>query len=127
MDGEEIRQVPVPPERSGMVMMRPVRPAVGLPGKRSPRYPRAPEVAGVLGTSGERSRFGGTGGEPLVRGRGVRSVVVPERHEHVASVSRHPDVANLREVRQRVQREVALHEAPMLLALEPLEHGFKGM
>ena len=45
-------------------------------------------------------------------------IVVPERHEDVARVADHDDVAHLRVVGQRVERQVALDEAAVRLRLE---------
>jgi len=49
--------------------------------------------------------------------------MVPERHEHVARVADHDDVAHLRIERQRVERQVALDEPPVLLRVELCDDG----
>src|SRR5207247_802117 len=113
----KVRQMPIVPVATRVVMMRPVGKPVALPGIRGPRDPQTPELTDVFGRfeEGLRRRVLSRV-QHLARQRGVGSDVVPRRHEDVTGVPPDVDVFGAFPVWQAVQGEVALEEAAMLEA-----------
>src|SRR5947199_3818937 len=104
-------------------MMRQEGESVALPRMRRARDPQTPELADVFGRleEGLRRRIL-PGVQELARERGVGPDVVPGRHENVARIPPDVDVLRALPVRQAVQGEVALQEAPVPEALDDLPH-----
>jgi hypothetical protein len=65
-------------------------------------------------------------GPPSHRAVIVVRIVVPERHEDVAGVPGHVEVFDAGVVRQAIEWQVGLDEAPMLLAFQSLEDQLQG-
>ena len=82
-------------------------------------HPRVEDRVHVVRTSRQRLPFEVRARvEQLVRQIGVSAVVIEQRHEHVATVATDDDVLDARIPRQAVERQMALHEATVLLRLE---------
>jgi len=124
VDEQHVRERPVGPVRSGVIVVRPERVAILFPGKVAARHEPLPEDVRVAGEGRERLALRRQHPESLVDERRVSPVVVQQRHEHVTRIAADEDVAHLREVGQRVEGQMRLHEAAMLLPIEPCERLF---
>jgi hypothetical protein len=115
-------KVPEPPPGRGVTEVAGVRPALGLPVEPAAVDPVGPQPVDVVVArrhGAGRDTGGDARGQPVEVAVGQLRIVVPERHEDVARVAGHDDVAHLRVVRQAVERQVALDEAAVPLRLEP--------
>ena len=101
-----------------MVMMRPERPAVGLPLEPALSDPTRPQLARRRRTARELGPGPISVVEQQVHEIGVTGVVVEERHEHVAGVPSNDEVLRLWKEPQPVGGEMALDEATMTLRLD---------
>jgi hypothetical protein len=104
------------------MMVGPPRPALALPIEPAARHPRAPEAVDVVLPSWELRPAAVRRVQRLVDGVRIAGVVIAQRHEHVAGVAGDHDVLDLRPVRQPVERQMALHEAPVFLPFETVHH-----
>ena len=118
---EDVRQVPEPPPGGGVIEIARMRPALALPGEPAAADPERPESWMSSGQRGIGARAGAAGRRRVFVGE--LGIVVPERHEDVARVTDHDDVAHLGVEGQRVERHVALDEAPVRLRFERRERG----